>query len=62
MSTLAPLYVLVMLCSVALISFNLGKKACQAPIEYRFIPRTQQEAEEHVGAGAVLGDLIGTSP
>ena len=44
------LYVLLLILSVILISFNAGKKYCtnhNKRVEYRFIPKTQDEIENN---------------
>lgn len=58
--SLFPLYTFMLVCSVALVSFKLGSYACknQKSIEYRFIPRNQQELEENVKASDVLKDFV----
>ena len=59
--SLFPLYIFMLLCSIALVFFKLGSNACEnqkGKVEYRFIPRNQQELEENVQASDVLQDFV----
>lgn len=60
--SLFPLYMFMLLLSVALVFFKIGSKhACEnqkSKVEYRFIPRNQQELEENVQASDVLQDFV----
>lgn len=60
--SLFPLYIFMLLFSVALVFFKLGSNyACESQknkVEYRFIPRNQQELEENVQASDVLKDFV----
>jgi len=62
MESLVPVYILMLLFSVALVSFKIGSNyACEnkkSKVEYRFIPRNQQELEENVHASDVLKDFV----
>jgi hypothetical protein len=44
--------------STSFIFFQIGKKFCsnEKKIEYRFIPRTQEELESHITAVDVIKD------
>tara|TARA_B100001778_G_scaffold328859_1_gene328919 strand:+ start:4100 stop:4294 length:195 start_codon:yes stop_codon:yes gene_type:complete len=54
----AQFYVLMLCVSVAIFFFALGKNQCpKAQIEYRFLPRTQEEIEELGPARDVLSAL-----
>ena len=59
--SLFPLYIFMLLFSVALVFFKIGSNyACNnknTKIEYRFIPRNHQELEENVQASDVLKDF-----
>lgn len=60
--SLFPLYIFMLVCSIALVFFKLGSNyACEnqkGKVEYRFIPRNQQELEENVQASDVLQDFV----
>ena len=60
--SLFPLYIFMLLFSVALVFFKIGSNyACENKsnrVEYRFIPRNQQELEENVQASDVLNDFV----
>lgn len=61
MDTYAPVYIFMLLFSVALVFFKIGSQfACENKnnIEYRFIPRTQEELEANTKASDVLNDFI----
>lgn len=60
MDTYAPVYIFMLLFSVALVFFKIGSQfACEnKKIEYRFIPRTQEELEANTKASDVLNDFI----
>ncbi len=55
-----PIYVLMLLFSVALVFFKIGSKfACDnIRTEYRFIPRTHEELEKHTQASDILNDFV----
>ena len=59
-NSLTPIYTLLLLLSVALVSFKMGKKYCDndAQVEYRFIPRTHEELEKDYTASDVLKNFI----
>jgi len=59
--SLFPIYIFMILFSVALVFFKIGSNyACEnkKSVEYRFIPRNQQELEENVQASDVLKDFV----
>ena len=60
--SLFPLYIFMLLFSVALVFFKIGSNyACENKnnrVEYIFIPRNQQELEENVQASDVLNDFV----
>ncbi len=61
MDSLVPVYIFMLLFSVALVFFKIGSNyACEnkSKVEYRFIPRTQKELEENIQASDVLNDFI----
>jgi len=60
-NSLTPIYTFLLLLSVALVSFKLGKKYCDnvaQNIEYRFIPRTHEELEKDYTASDALKNFI----
>ena len=60
MDSLVPVYIFMLLCSVALVFFHLGKTYCnnENKIEYRFIPRTHEELEQNTSASDVLRAFV----
>lgn len=59
-NSLTPIYTLLLLLSVALVSFKIGTKYCDdhAQVEYRFIPRTHEELEKDYTASDVLKNFL----
>ena len=61
MDSLVPVYMLMLVISVAILFFKIGSTySCDKKnkVEYRFIPRTQEELEEHTQASDVLRDFV----
>lgn len=61
MDSLVPVYIFMLLFSVALVFFKIGSNyACENKnkVEYRFIPRTHQELEDSTQASDVLKDFV----
>ena len=60
MDSAIPMYVLILIISVAMVFFKLGKNGCDNnhKIEYRFIPRNQIEMEENTTASDILSDFV----
>lgn len=60
MDSLLPMYVFMLLFSVSLVSFHLGKYQCnQKKVqEYIFFPRTQEELEKYTTASDSLKHFL----
>lgn len=58
--SLVPIYILMLLFSVALVFYKFGSNACENnnKIEYRFIPRSHEEMEQNINATDVLNDFV----
>ena len=61
MDSLVPVYMFMLLLSVAILFFKIGSTySCdnKHKVEYRFIPRTQEELEKHTQPSDVLSDFV----
>jgi hypothetical protein len=60
-NSIVPVYILMLLVSVALVCFNLGRRYEDnntRKVEYRFLPRTQEEMEKHISATESLSSFV----
>ena len=52
--SLVPLYLVVLVVSVALVAYKVGERNCVRTVEYRYLPRSQEELEKETTPSQVL--------
>lgn len=58
--SIVPVYVFILLSSVAFVSFQLGRRFCGhgQKVEYRYIPRSHEELEQNTSASDALRNFV----
>tara|TARA_Y100000741_G_scaffold140479_1_gene106059 strand:+ start:1453 stop:1632 length:180 start_codon:yes stop_codon:yes gene_type:complete len=52
--SLVPLYLVVLVLSVAMVAYKVGERNCVTRVEYRYLPRSQEELEKETTPSQVL--------